>query len=155
MTLVGAHNCAAEVSHGDVLVIIADKYFSAPHWDTDLLEVLGEKLNSDAVVWANQTLTYPNGTIDKGHMVHVILTRSYYQKKGYVFHPDYTDWYADNEFHDVAAGEGIIIDARTKLRFRKLQEMDEFENRYVRNGEASRMIYERRRANGFPKEIGV
>lgn len=145
-TLVGGNNCAAEVSHGTVLVGIADRYFSAPHWDTLLLGVLGDRVNSETVVWAHQN------TRDPELMVHAILTRPYYMKLGHIYSPEYTDWYADNEFHEVAARDGVILDARDQLRFNKVNTFgDEFEKQYELSGEKSRDTYLRRKSAGFPK----
>jgi hypothetical protein len=144
--LVGANNRAAECSHGDILVCVADRYMSSPHWDTLLLQVLEARVGTEAVVWAHQNAR------DEDLMVHAILTRPYYRRLGYVYNPAYTDWFADNEFQEVAQKDGVIIDARHILKFNKTVPInDELENQYERHGDISKAVYEGRKAAGFPR----
>lgn len=152
-SLVGGFNCAAEASRGDVLILTSDKYFSAPHWDTDLLRVLGRRLNTDAVVWASQTQTAHYGIREPETMVHAIITRIHYKKYGYVFHPDYSNWYADYELQFVAERDNVLIDARDTLKFRKTVDRDEFELAYAKTGEASCAIFNRRKDAGYPNGV--
>lgn len=151
-SIVGGLNCAAEVSSGKVFVNLSDRYFSAPHWDTDLRHVLANKMDTEVVVWASQNQVYvDNANVVPTHMVHAIMTKSYYQKWGYVLNPEYTDWYVDNELHEVSERDGVLLDARGTLFFKKVIHMDEFEQQYARDASKSKAIYDRRKAAGFPR----
>ena len=151
--LVDGFNLAAKSSRGDVLVIIADDFFPAPHWDTDLLNVLGSKINEEAVVWAST-----NGPNDANFIVHPILTRKYYERYGYVFYPEYESAYADNELNDVAIRDGVIIDARKVLKFDHRHWSyrpsvvcdDVYQKQEARVGWSAE-LFTRRRLAGFPR----
>ena len=147
-TLVQAFNYASEICHGKVLVTIADDFFSAPHWDTSLLNLLNGKLDNEAVVWANTDMI----SLDSHTIVFPILTRAYFERSGrYIFWPEYTAYYSDLEFHDVAKLNGVeIIDARNTLRFRHVRGGDEDYKKNAATGPASGALYHKRKAEGFP-----
>jgi len=151
--LVDAFNQAAALSTGKVLVVIADDFFPFPNWDTALLDVLGYKSDQPAVVWAST-----QGSNDAHFIVHPILTRAYYERYGYIFWHEYEAWYADNEFSDVAHRDGVVIDARQRLRFdhrhpsRGLVASDEINLRQDKRGATIfKAIYYRRKREGFPR----
>jgi hypothetical protein len=145
-------NKAAWVSRGKVLVKVADDFFPCDHWDTELLKVIPNLDEPWVVDVDNQDNAYPL-------IAHAILTRAYYDKFGYLEHPDYSHQMADTEFSDVARASGRVIDAR-HLKFQHLTPdagvpMDDVYARFRGNAEAlnrAREIYERRKAAGYPKE---
>lgn len=150
--LVDGYNHAAKISTGSVLVLVADDYFSAPGWDERLLQVLGDKTDKEAVVWAAT-----GGGNDKNFIVMPILTRQYYSKYGYVFWPEYQAWCADNEFDVVARRDGVIIDARTILKFdhkhpsHTSTPSDEiYRKQETQSGEA-RSLFVKRQGQRFPR----
>ena len=156
---VGGSNYAAQVSHGKILFVIADDFYSAPHWDTDLLRLLNGKLDQEAVVWASTGIS----NFDENFISLPILTRPYYQRLGnYVFWPEYTSYYADVEFHEVAKLNKVeMIDARNILKFSHIRggidgsypfHTDEH---YIKNGGpegvACGTLFGKRQAAGFPR----
>ena len=145
-TLVGAFNFAATLSHGDVIMAIADDYFSAPHWDTDILHLLEGKMHTEAVIWANSNVP----CLDVYTIVHPILTREYYKRLGYIFNSIYDSCYSDVEFNDVAQAAGVVIDAREKLRFNHTHGNDEIYMEHMSHADVSRAIYLTRKQDGFP-----
>ena len=142
----GCFNCAAELSTGDVLVTMADDLTPPEHWDTTLLRVLGDKINGEAAVWGASG----DASLDSWTIVHPILTRAYYEKLGYIFWHEYNAHYLDVEFHEVAARNGVIIDAREALKFvHKNFDNDEFHKQHADHHEEDRIVFERRKAGGF------
>ena len=162
--LVDAFNQAGRVSHGDVLVVVADDFLPAPHWDTDLIRVLGDRLHTEAAVWAST-----KSLNDANFILHPILTRMYFNRYGRIFWPEYIAWCADTEFSDVAHLDGVVIDAREVLKFNhthgprdpKLFDAtytkmeDEMKDpvwaRHTRQGEEAMKLYYARKAAGFPR----
>ena len=151
---VGAWNYAAEKSYGDILFILADDFFSFPHWDTKVREVFADKVNEEAVVWINTGCKY-----DEEFMTHHLLTRKYYQRYGYILFPEYTSQYSDREFHDVAMRDGVVIDAREILMFNHRQwtrgkegiHRDEINEKQEADCEWSKALYEKRKSENFPR----
>lgn len=156
-SLVGATNYAAKISTGKILFMVADDFYAAPHWDTDLLKLLRASgtLDREAVVWANTHMP----SLDDHTIVFPILTRAYYERSGsYIFWPEYTAFYSDVEFNDVAILNGVeIIDARKILLFKHYRggidgsyHDDEAYKKGSATGAASGDLYYRRKAAGFP-----
>lgn len=152
--LVDSYNQAAELAQGQVLVVSADDFFPFPHWDTELLAFLGNRLDKEAVVWVD------NPTM----LIQPIITRPYYERYGYLFYSGYFGWYADNEFDTVARRDGVVLDARDVLPFRHahhvidpvgtvVNPVDPVYKRIVDEGKTTgKGIFEQRRAVGFPPE---
>jgi hypothetical protein len=151
---VDGFNYAAKLSHGQVLVIVADDFFPPPHWDSQLLGVLGRKASKEAVVWVST-----KGENDSRFITLPILTRKYYERYGYVLWPEYQSWYSDCEFTEVAQRDGVIIDARKTLNFDHRypwrpdlrQAPDEINLRQNNQGAEAELLYEKRKSAGFPR----
>lgn len=140
-----AFNHAASVSDGRILVTIADDLWPCAGWDRILLEAVGT--TEIAAVWAEVGIPH----LDSQIIVHPILTRGYYEQRGgQIFHEGYTAWYADNEFSDIAMRDGVIIDARERLKFKHAHFADEVDSFHNQRGEQDRVLYEARKAAGFP-----
>jgi hypothetical protein len=145
-----AYNRAGESAHGDVLIVIADDFFPCPHWDSLLLNVIPD-VKKQHVVWVatggnSDLLTQP------------IFTRAFYEKYRYVFWHEYSAMFADNDFHERAKKDGVIIDCRATLpefphmhpAYGRGVEDDVYrhENK-PENYELGRAIFERRKASNF------
>lgn len=156
-TPVGGYNFAAQISHGEVLVLVADDFYSAPHWDTNLLNLLNGKLDQEVAVWANTNMP----SFDPYFISFPIITRPYYKRYGYLFCPEYTSCYADVEFYEVTELDKIeIIDARNVLMFQHLRggiggafRDDEDYMKHGGPGDRSGDLYSKRKAAGFPREV--
>jgi hypothetical protein len=111
-TAVAGWNLAAKLSTGKFVISLADDWFPCPHWDTELLKVLPD-LDGEYVLDVD--------TAGNDHLLTFsMLTRSYLMKyskgEGWLFYPEYTGMYADNDFTDSARLDKVIINAR-HLRF--------------------------------------
>jgi len=110
-------NAGAKASTGQVLVVVADDFFPPEHWDTLLLDVLGD-ITRERVVHVNAQDPWPN------LITHPILTRAYYEKPGRggcrpgdLFWHEYVSMGADDDFTIYAYRDGVVIDARDRLTF--------------------------------------
>jgi hypothetical protein len=83
-------NICAEFSTGHILVAIADDLTPPQGWDTKL-----RKLPDPETKWACYV---PDSLRQDGLMCHPVLSRALYDKRGYVFHPDFFGVYCDNDF---------------------------------------------------------
>ena len=83
-------NICAEFSTGHILVVIADDLTPPQGWDTKL-----RKLPDPETKWACYV---PDSLRQDGLMCHPVLSRALYDKRGYVFHPDFFGVYCDNDF---------------------------------------------------------
>jgi hypothetical protein len=83
-------NTAAAVSTGEILIVIADDLTPPQGWDEQV-----EKLPAGDKEWACYV---PDTVRQDGLMCHPILSRALYNKRGYVFHPDYFGVFCDNDF---------------------------------------------------------
>jgi hypothetical protein len=83
-------NTAAALSTGEILIVIADDLTPPQGWDEQV-----EKLPTGALEWACYV---PDTVRSDGLMCHPILSRALYNKRGYVFHPEYFGVFCDNDF---------------------------------------------------------
>lgn len=98
--LVKQVNNAAQLSHGDLLIAVSDDFGCPEHWDTLLLQSLhGE---SDYIVKTQDGLQPFIITLP-------IMDRVYYERFGYIYHPDFEHMFADQELADVGARLGRTI----------------------------------------------
>jgi len=152
---VDAWNCAAAASTGKFIIQVADDLYPPPHWDTELLKVI-PGLDGEYVVEVRTGTSLDDEW--RRCMAHSFLTRKYYERYGYLFHPDYEGMYADDEFTEKARRDGVVVDARhllfehrhwigTTVPFDDIYKRQNSQERYDRGLE----ILGRRRAQGFPK----
>jgi hypothetical protein len=108
-------NEAAKAATGDVLVVIADDIWSAKGWDRIFREAAeGAMLNLDAAlqfpkefaIWVN------NGWNEQGRgiMAMPVLSRSRFERLGYVYFPGYESMWADNDL-----AHHVMLDAKKGL----------------------------------------
>jgi hypothetical protein len=110
---VGGSNHAAAVARGKVFITLADDFYSTPHWDTIILGLLDGKLDQEVVVWPDTGI----GGFDDHFISLPILTKAYYDRVGYLFWHEYSSYYADADFTEEAAKNGVeIIRARDTLK---------------------------------------
>lgn len=86
--LVKQANYASEKSHGNLLIAISDDFVCPDHWDTILLTALEGK--SDYVVKTQDGLQPFIMTLP-------MMDRAFYNRLGYIYHPDYNHMYGDEE----------------------------------------------------------
>lgn len=161
MCYVDGVNTAARASTGSILIVNADDQFACEHWDTEILKAL-------EIHPAEFVLEVSTGTPDEHErkiLVLPVLSRSRYERLGYVFFPEYESMFADNEFCEHARQDGIVIDAR-KLMFPHRHFLFDEKGRWKQQSELApdraylmqnrpeayqigQRIFEQRRANGF------
>lgn len=107
-TMVEAVNRGAAAATGDVLVSISDDFGCPPHWDAAIVEAIGDR--REAALWVHDGI---HGRI----MTLPVLSRAFYQRLGYVYHPAYISMYADDDLTEVARREHAIVDVRDRLVF--------------------------------------
>lgn len=96
-------NLAAAEATGDVLIVNADDQYPAEHWDTVIEEAMNlTRIGAEFIIWA--TTGTPN-EIGRRIMPMPILSRSVYERRGYVLYPKYESMYADNDFCEMALHE--------------------------------------------------
>ena len=90
---IDAINKAAEVATGDLFVVVSDDFSCPDHWDSLLMHELQGK--SDYCVKTQDGLQRTLMTLP-------ILDRVYYERFGYIYHPDYLHMFCDQEMTAVA-----------------------------------------------------
>ena len=121
---VGAWNAAAKASSGQILVQLSDDWEPVQGWDTAILSAIGDTLKP-------AVLAVSDGHRKDDLLCMAILTRARYKQHGYLFHPEFFSMYSDDWFSECAFRDGVVIDARDKIRFEHLHpafgkgEMDE------------------------------
>jgi len=90
---IDAINNGAGIATGDLFIVVSDDFDCPEHWDTLLLNELNGK--SDFLVKTQDLLQPTLITLP-------IMDRTYYNRFGYVYHPDYLHMYCDQEM--TAAG---------------------------------------------------
>lgn len=110
-TAIEAINSSARLAMGnfyppDLLIVVSDDFSCPYHWDEMLRERLHDK--SDYLV----------KTIDGGQpwiITLPIMDRVYYQRFGYVYHPNYLHLFCDTEFTHVGHMLGKVIELDIKF----------------------------------------
>lgn len=97
---IDAINKGAEFASGDLLIVVSDDFSCPEHWDTLLLEALQGK--SDYCVKTQDGLQPTLMTLP-------IMDRVYYDRFGYIYHPDYRHMFCDQEMTAVAHMLGRAI----------------------------------------------
>lgn len=113
-------NCAARIATGDVLVVATDDLEPPEYWDrlivaaldsrTDLpLRTLGDgRRQPEAIVKCSNGDARSDA---RDLILHPVMTRARYERQGWIFHPDYSGMYSDNEFTIRARIDGVVVEA--------------------------------------------
>lgn len=98
-----AINNAAKIATGDIFIVVSDDFSAPNHWDTLLLAALEGK--EDFCVKTQDGIQPVLMTLP-------IMDRKYYERFGYIYHPDYLHMYSDQEMTAVAimTGKAIFLD---------------------------------------------
>lgn len=104
---VDAINNAAKVATGDILIVISDDWVLPQNWAVDILKASEGKTD-----WIMKT---PDG-IQKWMITLPILDRAYYNRFGYIYHPDYLHMFCDTEISCVADLTGRKIEADIRFK---------------------------------------
>ncbi len=113
-------NLAARYARGHTLIVIADDQYPCQGWDTHLNRVIAQNELHDRGSVLEYAIRVPTGTPDevkRNITVMPIVSRSRYQRLGYVLFPGYESMYADNDFSEHAQQDGVFIDAQDLPEF--------------------------------------
>lgn len=105
-SMVEALNRGARAAGGDVMVAISDDFGCPPAWDRAIVDAIGGRELAAVLVDDGvnaRILTIP------------IMTRAFYRRLGYVYHPAYISMWADDDLTEVARREEALVDARHLL----------------------------------------
>lgn len=105
-SVVPALNNGAKLATGDVLVYLSDDFTCPHHWDDELENVVKGK--NDFAIWVN------DGAQDRILTIHM-LSKSYYQKLGYMYYPEYFSVYVDNDLTEQVKKDNVMVNARHLL----------------------------------------
>jgi hypothetical protein len=97
---IDAINKAAEIATGDLFVTVSDDFDCPEHWDSLLINELQGK--EDYCVKTQDGLQPTLMTLP-------IMDRVYYERFGYIYHPDYRHMFCDQEMTAVAHMLGKVI----------------------------------------------
>lgn len=147
---VDAINNAAAHCTGDLMIVVSDDFDCPPHWDTQLLNYL--KGSIDFLVKT------PDG-IQPTLITLPIMDRAYYNRFGYIYHPEYLHMYSDQEMTAVGHMLGRVINIPVAFthnhymtrRFKK----DAISERNDSTYPQGKQVFERRLATNFGVENPV
>jgi hypothetical protein len=114
-TSVAAINNAASQSTGDIIIVISDDFEPIKNWDIEILKVVEGKKD-----WILKT---QDGT-QPWIITLPIMDRAYYERFGYIYHPEYEHLFADTELTAVADYTGRKITSDLLFRHRHYSEKD-------------------------------
>lgn len=107
---VEAINAAAQFTTGDILIVVSDDTDCPPRWDETILKAVEGK--TDFLL-----------RVSDGHQKRIctlpIMDRTYYNRFGYIYYPEYSHNWCDTELTEVAYKLGRII-VRNDIVFRHL-----------------------------------
>ena len=111
---VAAWNLAAKKARGAILVQLSDDWTPSLGWDDQLLEAIGDRDPRK-----QQFVVAPSdGSRTDDLLCMAILSRARYEAQdNEIFHEGYESVFSDNEFTHRAYNDGIVIDAKAKLKF--------------------------------------
>jgi|GEM_PF-3463011 hypothetical protein len=109
MTAIEAINVAAKEATGNLLIVVSDDTDCFKGWDTELLRELDGK--SDFLVKTQDG-------IQKTLITMPVMDRKYYERFGYIYHPEYLHMAADVELTAVGMMLGRVM--QSSLLFRHL-----------------------------------
>ena len=155
-------NCAGRASTGRFLITVADDLFPPEGWDEKLLSVLeaqGPDWPEKEIMLEVKSGTSPADDEWMRVQLHSFITRSYYERIGNFFYPEYIGMYGDCDATEMARMHGVMVDAR-HLIFQHRHfigtsvPQDEIYTRQnaQRNYDLGLEILGRRRANNFAGE---
>lgn len=97
---IGAINKAAEIAKGDLFIVISDDFECEINWDHILLKALEGK--EDFIVKTQDGLQKTLITLP-------IMDRTYYNRFGYIYHPEYLHMHCDEEMTIIGHMLGRVI----------------------------------------------
>lgn len=113
---VDAINRGAEASHGDILIVVSDDTDCPAQWDQALFSYVNTKRD-----WILKT----QDGIQRWIITMPIMDRDYYNRFGYIYHPDYLHMFCDTELTCVADITGRKITSNLTFKHNHYSVMKE------------------------------
>jgi hypothetical protein len=107
-TAIEAINNAAKIATGDLLIVVSDDFDCPEHWDS-LLLLAGLPTMSDFIIKTKDGIQPTLITLP-------IMDRVYYNRFGYIYHPDYLHMHADEEMTIVGHMLGRVINVDLEFK---------------------------------------
>lgn len=101
-----AINNAAKIATGDLLMVISDDFDCEPQWDLKLMDELSGK--SDFVLKTDDEYQPTLVSLP-------IMDRIFYERYGYIYHPDYLHMFCDQEMTAIALMTGKYLKSTLKF----------------------------------------
>jgi hypothetical protein len=149
------HACNRDMDRAppfDCLILASDDMVpEVQGYDRILASIMTKHFpTTDGVIWTN------DGYRGKTLNTLCILGRAYYERFGYIYHPDYKSLYCDNEFTVVSVCLQKVVYTDTVLirhchPYNLETEQDELYTRNNRWSVHDKLVYLRRLHAGFPK----
>ena len=148
-------NAAAALSTGKVLIAVADDFIPPPGWDEALLAIEPKSwIDEDRVIHVNDGYVKELCTL-------AILTRTRYDRFGYLWYPKYKSMFCDTEFTEVAYRDGVVIEAM-HLLFEHMhpdcgkRDRDDTDRTHAsqERWNTGEMLFKFRKTRGFPLDDG-
>lgn len=147
-------NLVNAASTGQVIVGVMDDLFPCPHWDTQVLEAIGDP-EAECLLHVSS-----GSTRDQEPLINAgAITRAYYERLGgTVIHPSYDGMYGESELTYFAYQRDKVVKQRFDILFEHRHpsfgkgEWDDIYRRHNRPEayQQGRENFERRKAAGFP-----
>lgn len=137
---VDAVNHGAEQCDGDILIVVSDDTDCPIHWDKILIDAIGQ--SKDFVMKTDDG-------IQKRIITMPIIDRTYYERDGHIYDPDFSHSWCDTYLTEKAHKRGRII-TRMDIKFPHLhysvtgEQPDELYKRNDLTHDRDRHIYQRK-----------
>jgi glycosyltransferase involved in cell wall biosynthesis len=151
---VQATNRGAEVATGDILIYFSDDFDCPKYWDLQLLHIyMRQDIGKPMLIWVNDTITG-----EKEICTIPIMSKTLYDKLGWMWYPEYESMYCDEDLYQVCNSMGAIVNAKHltfphlhwingKSKMDKTYEQHDNKERHERG----KAIFEKRKSEGFGK----
>lgn len=106
-------NLAAQKATGQILITLSDDWFPSKGWDTELLKRTEAAMDHGPHQFVIRVSTGGNHDI----LTFSILSRAYYERYGYIFHPEFLGMRADDWFTDQVRMDNVKVIDATDLFF--------------------------------------
>lgn len=151
--VVDAMNAGAKIAHGEILVCISDDFDCEPGWDEFIVSQLD--IEKEQALKVNDCYTEPSNLI----LTMPVMTKKLYDKLGFVYYPEYSGMFADNDLAEMCSTMNVLK-VNYEKKFEHLHwlfgktERDETSYRHD-NPEGWKLgdgLIQKRRANNFGVE---
>jgi len=118
--VVDAMNAGAKIAQGDLLVCISDDFECFQNWDEELIKLIDNDIQAiqvkDGIINEKHSAYYKKYRMHEYIMTLPIMTKGLYDILGYIYYPEYTGMFADNDLAEMCQAMGVL--KQSKLLFK-------------------------------------